>query len=137
MHVMQTMQCNNTSINFVFGYSKFSWSSVSFLLRIGKATVVATAKFLISSLEMDTTQCQSKCSLCYKAAKQGKITCNIWFMFAKLNLRNMQIFGALRSSTLLSYSWLYHFNFACYGSTYLIWHSLQNQSTPWVLYKDN
>ena len=39
------MQCNNASFNFVFEYSRFAGSSVSFLLHIGKATVVATAVF--------------------------------------------------------------------------------------------
>ena len=138
-HVLCTL-CSVTMPQsaFVFGYSRFVWSSVSFLLCFGKQQLwLRTTKFsivVVPSLEMETIWCHSRCSfcfLCYKVAKQGKIICNIRkilmehcqcillleFRFTKNKFAKLEIFYVLAIQTFL-FLLAIPLQFACYGSEF-------------------
>ena len=136
LSLMHTMQY--ASVNFVFGYSRFVLSSVSFLLCFGKQHLwLRTTKFsivMVPLLEIETIWCHSRCSfcfLCYKAAKQGKIICNIRkilmehcqcillleFRFTKNKFAKLEIFYVLAIQTFL-FLLAIPLQFACYGSEF-------------------
>ena len=61
---------------------------------------------------------QYRCSLCYKAAKQGKLLVTYGFSFTKIKFTKLvKIFHALCGQILIFNSWPYPFNFACYNSS--------------------
>ena len=86
-HVTQTMQCNNTSVNFVFGYLRFTSSPESFFYILVKQQSQLLQSFQSSRfhhwkwIQQDATVDVIFVSFVTKLLSKGKLLmiCNFWF----------------------------------------------------------
>ena len=123
--------CNYGSVNFIFRYSRFAWSSfstsklpISLIRFIWKKTTIAQQSFqslwfhLWKWIDYDASY--NRFSLLLLLLQSLLVLlCSQKCKFAKIKFVKFN-FCALRSNTLSPSTWPYRFILACYNSVYYV-----------------